>query len=373
MDYGFKPTTNGRNALAACMALGKAPNICRVAFGSGMIAEDVNLADQHTLLAYVADGTITNRRHQDDHFYFTIQYANREHPEVETFYLSEFIAYIEDPVTGAETDLLYGTLGDYRLPVPRHHESLAPAVFDLPLVIVVSDAVTVKVTAPPGLVTWDELQETIKTELENSPGIPQISDGPPTADTPGTPGQHYFDTSSGVEYTCAGTDSEGKTVWTVAGGPTPLPDKPTEDTPGVVGQHAIDAEGKEYICVNVTEAGKVIWKPVGSGAVEAHNADPAAHGGCFIPASEKGADGGVVGFKVVTSRIRDPAKPTFGLGGGGDDGPTEVVLETGPYTGQTEIGVVVSGVLYDAENMSTHGDTAPDGTIIIKTEEQNNG
>lgn len=317
----------------------------------------------------MADGAIVNRRHQDDHFYFTIQYANSRHPDVKTFYLAEFIVYIQDPVTGGETDLLYGTLGDYRLPVPQYHDSIAPSVFDLPLVLVISDDVTVSVTAPPGLVTWDELQKTINDALKNSPGTPQISAGPPTADTPGVPGQHYFDTDAGVEYTCTGTDTGGKTVWIIAGGPTPLPEKPTEDTPGVVGQHCVDANGKEYVCIQITEAGKTVWKYVGGDAVEAHNTDPTAHGGQFLPAAEKGADGGVAGLKVIAVRTRDPGKPTYGLDGAGE---VSVVLETGPHTGASELGVVVSGVLYDAENMSTHGDTAPDGTIIIKMEEQSN-
>lgn len=162
MDYSFKPTTNGRKALTACMDLAAAPNICRVAFGSGLVAEDVNLADQHSLVAYVADGTIASRRHQDDHFYFTIQYANNAHQDVETFYLSEFIVYIRDPDTGEETDLLYGTLGDYRLPVPKYHAGLAPSVFDLPLVLVVSDEVSVEVSAPPGLVTYEDLENAVE-------------------------------------------------------------------------------------------------------------------------------------------------------------------------------------------------------------------
>lgn len=157
MDYSFKPTTNGRAALAACMSLGKPPDICRVAFGSGKIAEGENLADQHTLLAYVADGTIASRRHKEDRFYFTIQYSNNERQEVETFYLSEFIVYIKNPETGEPTDLLYGTLGDYSLPVPKYQASIAPSVFDLPLVLVVADDVTVQVSAPPGLVTYEEL------------------------------------------------------------------------------------------------------------------------------------------------------------------------------------------------------------------------
>lgn len=172
MDQAFKPTTNGRNAIIACMALGKPPDICRVAFGSGKIAEDVNLADQHELLEYIGDGTVASRRHKDDHFYFTIQYVNGEHPDVETFYLSEFIVYIRDPVTGEETDLLYGTLGDYRLPIPQYHEGLSPSVFDLPLVLVLSDDVTVQVSAPPGLVTYEDLRDALKQELDEEKAAP---------------------------------------------------------------------------------------------------------------------------------------------------------------------------------------------------------
>lgn len=78
--------------------------------------------------------------------------------------------------------------------------------------------------------------------------------------------------------------------------------------------------------------------------------------------------------RVVAARPRDPGKPDYGVGGGGEDGgEVSVALKAGPYTGTSEVGVVVSGVLYDAHNMSTHGDTAPDGTILIKTEEKENG
>ncbi len=108
-----------------------------------------------------------------------------------------------------------------------------------------------------------------------------------------------------------------------------------------------------------------------------------------VSGADKGAPGGVASldengkipeaqlpwrWHVVAARPRTPGKPTYGLGGGGDDGGgISVALETGPYTGTTEAGVVVSGVLYDAKNMGTNGDTVPEGTILIKTEEQRNG
>ena len=279
MDYSFKPTTNGRAALAACMALGNPPDICRVAFGSGRISETANLADQHELLEFVADGTIGNRRHKDDHFYFTIQYLNSAHPDVKTFYLSEFIVYIKDPETGGETDLLYGTLGDYSLPVPQYHETNPPSVFDLPLALVVSDEVEVKISAPPGLVTYDDLQEAVAQALGEA-----------------------------------------------AGGSGNLLTEADKAVPG--GLATLDEDG-------------------------------------LVPEAQLRYT-----RYVAATRPRDPDKPAYGLGGGGDDGGDQsVALKVGQYTGTADIAAVVSGVTYDAKNLGFDGEDNPDGTIIIKTEE----
>ncbi len=67
---------------------GKPLKIIRVAFGSGKADEDTNLADVHELLTYVSDGEICGRKHEDDRFFFTIQYSNVKHKDVKTFYLS---------------------------------------------------------------------------------------------------------------------------------------------------------------------------------------------------------------------------------------------------------------------------------------------
>jgi len=260
MDYSFKPTTHGRAVLAACMSLGRPPEICRVAFGSGKIAELANLADQHELLEYVSDGTIANRRHAEDHFYFEVQYANSEHPDIATFMLSEFMVYIIDPETGAETDFLYGTLGDYPLPVPKYHDTIAPCTFNLPLVVVISDDLEVHVAAPPGLVTYDDLMDAVNTVF----GLKGVPGG------------------------LAGLDENGRV--------------PADQLP--------------------------------------------------------------VTTRIVATRIRDPSKPDYGI-----SGAVSAALKLSKYTGKTEVGAVVNGVLYDANNMSADGGTAPDGTIIIKAEE----
>lgn len=64
---------------------------------------------------------------------------------------------------------------------------------------------------------------------------------------------------------------------------------------------------------------------------------------------------------VIRARYRDPGKPAYGLG----NGPSAAVLEAGNFTGGAEIALLVSGKIYDAENMSTDRVNAPDGTIIV--------
>ena len=157
MEYSYKPTTHGRSVMAACMALEKPLKIRRVAFGSGKVDEGVNLADVHELISYVSDGAVAERRHENERLYLTVQYANKDHPDVKMFMLSEFIVYTEDPETRGETDLLYGTLGDYRQPVPAYNQAIPPSVFNFPLELIISDEVQISVSAPAGLVTHAEL------------------------------------------------------------------------------------------------------------------------------------------------------------------------------------------------------------------------
>lgn len=250
MNYAYKPTTNGRAAIAACWALEKPLHIVRVAFGSGKVSEGTNLADVHQLLEYVSDGAVTNRLHKDDRFELTIQFANDKHPEVKTFQLSEFIVYVQDPQSGGETDLLYGTMGDYSLPVPAYNPAFPASVFNFPLELILSDEINVHISAPAGLVTYDELLE----------------------------------------------------------------------------------------------------------AIENHNIDPAAHA-ALLAAFRSSL------WRPIRTRERDPAKPAYGLGNSAVN--SGLYLNAGTYTGKAEISAIVSGVEYDARNMSASGDNVPDGTLIL--------
>lgn len=161
MDYGYKITTHGRALLAKCLDLQKPLKLTRAAVGSGRIDGDADLALQHGLVSYAADAAITDRRHEEDRLFLTVQYSNQDHQDAGAFTLSEFMVWAEDPETGQETDYLYATLGDYRQPVPVYSSGFPASVWNFPLVLVVSGELQVNITASPGLVTSIDLQDAI--------------------------------------------------------------------------------------------------------------------------------------------------------------------------------------------------------------------
>ena len=166
MDYSFKITTGGRELLAALLATGKELEITRVAVGSGKVAESVNLADMTDLIQYVAEGKITQRRHQDNVLYLTVQYSSNSTPGLGAFYLAEFIVVAKHPISGENVTLLYATLGDYIQPVNAYSETRPPDIRNYPLVIAISDEIEVSVTAPAGLVTYDDLKQEMEEARE---------------------------------------------------------------------------------------------------------------------------------------------------------------------------------------------------------------
>lgn len=171
MEIGYKPTTHGRALLAALLALEKPLKISRVAFGSGRVPDGTNLADVHELVHYVADGTVEERRHEEDRYYMTVQYANASpegHRTIPLFYIGEFMVYATDPTTGEEVDLLYATLGDYQTPMPKYSTTQGAVVFNLPLVLIVSDEIEVTIDAEAGLITYEDMQECVDAAVKEA-------------------------------------------------------------------------------------------------------------------------------------------------------------------------------------------------------------
>lgn len=91
--------------------------------------------------------------------------------------------------------------------------------------------------------------------------------------------------------------------------------------------------------------------------LERHNTDETAHSELFARLKRR----------VVATRIRDPEKPDYGVGGGGDT--TGVALITADYTGNANVTVVINGKEYDGKNISRDAENAPNGTLIIKEEQ----
>ena len=159
MDYGFKITTHGEALIAACMDLGAPLKITRAAVGSGLAGG--SLAATHTLINYIADASIMDRRHEGNLLFLSVQYRNDAHPELEDFVLSEFIVYAQNPETGQDTDFVYATLGDSRQPVPGFRSGFPASVWTFPVVLTVSASLQVNITASPGLVTSLDLQDAV--------------------------------------------------------------------------------------------------------------------------------------------------------------------------------------------------------------------
>ena len=171
MEYGFKVTTNGRELLSTCAATGEGLALSRVAMGSGTVPEGVDLADVHELYHYVTDGAISQRSHENDRLYLSVQYANSMNTGLPTYTIAEFMVYAIHPQTGEETDVIYGTLGSYTQPVPAYDPSVPVSVFTFPMVLIISDDIEVTVTAQAGLVTYDDLQEAVAEATGSVRGI----------------------------------------------------------------------------------------------------------------------------------------------------------------------------------------------------------
>lgn len=107
------------------------------------------------------------------------------------------------------------------------------------------------------------------------------------------------------------------------------------------------------------QAGDYTARQVGAeeaGAVSTHNEDSKAHEALLAAFEARHRR------YVIAVRLRDREKPDYEL----DDGNVGVVLLTAQQDSGAQLAVVVSGVQYDAENMSANGEQAPEGTLIVK-------
>ena len=161
MNYSFKVTTAGRALLAELLATGKELEITRAAVGSGKVSAEQNLADMTDLVKFEAEATIAQRSHRDNILFLTVQYSSNSTPGKGAFYIGEFIIQAKQPSTGENVTLIYATLGDYIQPVNAYSETAAPDIRSYPIATVISDEISVNITAPVGLITYDDLKSAV--------------------------------------------------------------------------------------------------------------------------------------------------------------------------------------------------------------------
>lgn len=166
----FKVTNAGHDLLAALLETGKGLEITRVTVGTGAVAEDQELREMTELVEYITEGAVTERKHQGNEFYLTVQYANIMTPGLGAFYLREFAVEARDPRTNESTMILYAALNDMAQPVMAYSENLPPDTHNFPLTIVISDEIEVTVDAAAGLITYEDLEEATRTEVDRAMG-----------------------------------------------------------------------------------------------------------------------------------------------------------------------------------------------------------
>lgn len=115
-----------------------------------------------------------------------------------------------------------------------------------------------------GIVNIEFLERKL-SEIQSIPG-----DGPPTPETAGQLGQHYFDATTGTEYICKKINDDGTRVWEAAAGNVTITGKgaPTPQTIGDQGQSYFDeTTGTTYTCTEITLVEGVVvytWKISGA-------------------------------------------------------------------------------------------------------------
>lgn len=168
MEYGFKITKQGQQVLLACADLGRPLEIPRVVVGSGRAAEGAKLSEMTELVCYEAEAAVGRRNREGSRLTMEIQYSNASNPEKSAFELAEFLVYVKDPESGGVSAFLYATLGDYRQPMPAYQPDRPASTWEFVLEILLSDEISVVVTAPPGQASYASVLDAIADHDRNA-------------------------------------------------------------------------------------------------------------------------------------------------------------------------------------------------------------
>jgi len=314
---GLAITTAGRALLVKLAATGRVLTLTRVVFGSGKLPTDTTIADfqnQTALVAPIVEGTSTTPIFENDALSMVLEFRSDMHGGLDhDISINEYGVYASDP-DGADVLLLYGNLGDY----PDTVAAYQPGVITTrgyPLSITITSVPDVRIDfTASAFLTSQEAYDLLEACMKRTARMKAIDVVIPVeAWTRNGEGRYSY--YADVPY---------KTV-------------SAQDYPQVT-LH-LDSLTAAFTC------GLSPLVTTFDGILRFYAQQPPTatiSGICQL--WKEGADNPV-------------------------DGDDAIMLKLENYTGGTEISAIVNGVLYDAPNMSTDAQNAPDGTILVTRKE----
>lgn len=137
-EGGFAITNKGRSLIAKLLA-GDVLQISRVMFGSGRVADDVDVRTLTDLITPVAQGTSDAPSAKGGVVRMKTEYRSDLNGGLETgFFLNEFGVFAFDPDEG-EVMIYYATLGDYPQWVSAYEDGKAVDVRRFPISIAIGE------------------------------------------------------------------------------------------------------------------------------------------------------------------------------------------------------------------------------------------
>lgn len=310
---GLAITNTGRALLAKLAATGRALTLTRVLFGAGKLPTGATIADfqnRTALIAPVAEGTSTTPIFEKDVLSMVLEFRSDMHGGLKSdISINEYGVFASDP-DGGDVLLLYGNLGDFPDTVTAYQPGIL-TTRDYPLSIALTSVPDVRIDfTASAFLTSEEANALLAAYLRQTVKLKVISVSIPV--------EAWTHSGSGRYTYCADVNDE-----------------------------AVSA--KHYPQVTLYLDSLAIAFDCG-----------------FSPLVT--AFDGVLRFYAQQLPIKTISGICQLWQEGADQGTDEhngMLLEVEDYTGTTELSALVDGVLYDAKNMSTDVQNAPNGTILI--------
>ncbi len=336
-------TNAGGNLFAELAATEKPLKISRVMFGTGKMPEGSQPTDMMgltDLIAPFAEGACTTPIYENNTVSFVLEFRNDMNGGLtETVWLNEYGVFAKNS-NDKEVMIFYGNLGDYADSVMAYSKGVI-ATRDYPIAASIAGVPEVELSfSASAFLTSQEADDLLDHCVKRTVRLESVDVRIYPADwSLGVEGSHFPYTArvaiervSTDHYPDVTLDSESINDAFLCG---LCPTVEAVDGALLFYAQTIPSKTLSGVC-------RLLSK------------------GLYPSEVSPEPDGHQIRYRVINTRVRDPAKPDFGWSGEG------AALEASKYTGGTEISVMLDGMLYDANNMTANAGNAIDGTLIVR-------